>query len=97
MRKKVKGKVYDTEQAEWQADSEYCYRDDMGVYFQDRLYRKRNGAYFLHTTYYGVKTNGVLRKYMLKEEITPISVDGAISWGQEFLFCEDYSRVFLQV
>lgn len=97
MRRHIKGKVYDTNTAEWQANSEYCYRGDMGIYFQDRLYRKRNGAYFLHTTYYGVKTNGVLCKYVLREEITPISVDSAVSWGQEFLFYEDYSRVFLQV
>lgn len=97
MKKHFQGKVYDTGKAEWQADSGYYYRGDMGVYFQESLYRKHNGTYFFHTVYYGVKRNGGRCSSILKEEITPASVGGAVSWGAEVLSDKDYDRVFREI
>lgn len=94
MRRCVNGKVYDTETAEWLASCDYTYEKGMGCYYQEVLYRRRNGTFFFHRLFYGVKPGGIRCEVALKEEIVPISIHEAVWWGEDVLLTEDYERIF---
>jgi hypothetical protein len=96
MRKIIKNKVYDTETARLVGD----WDNDMSVtdfdWFQEQLYQKRTGEYFIYgegnarSPYaehaYGMWQGG--------EAITPVSPEQAREWAEEHFDAADYEREF---
>lgn len=97
MRRHIKGRVYDTEKAEYLASDECSYDTILGCYCQDELYKKHNGTFFMHRHCYGVNPDGSRCSFPLKEDVFPVSIHSAISWVAEELSDEDYDRIFRTV
>lgn len=97
MKKIIAGRLYDTETATKIADyhSSYPY-NDFG-YYEESLYRKKTGEFFL----YG--EGGPASKYAKSvgqnewrgsEKIIPISYENAQKWAEEKLDADEYEKIF---
>ena len=97
MNKIIKGKRYDTETAQKMAEwsSSYAYSDFN--YYDETLYRKRTGEYFL----YG-RGNAASKyaescgqnSWMSGEEIIPLSIEQARKWAEEHCDGDEYEEIF---
>ena len=96
MKKIINGLVYDTEKAKLLAscDNNLQYTDFF--YFEERLYKKRTGEFFL----YG--SGGANSRYGVwhgnsggpGEKIMPISSSEAVKWAEENLDGDNYEEIF---
>ena len=85
MRKIIGGKKYDTETATCVGSDSYSYPGDFG-YWEECLYRKNNGEFFLHGE------GGPMTKYAVdistnetsgSSRITPMSIEEAKEWAEK--------------
>ncbi len=96
MRRIIKNKVYDTDTAQAKATYSSDYPRSSFQYYEETLYIKKNGEYFLHgkgnaaSPYaehsYNVKTPG--------EKITPFTYDKAKEWAEKRLTSGEYIDLF---
>lgn len=97
MKKIIRGKLYDTDTAQQLAET-YNYFGDFSDY-EEELYRKRTGEYFLHgkggpTSRYAEpcghgQSNG--------ENIFPLSESEAREWAEANITAEEYISIFGKV
>ena len=99
MKKIINGKKYDTDTAtqvaEWSKDVSVS---DF-TYFEETLYKKRSGEYFL----YGF--GNAASKYAVPEDdgwrggstIMPLSYENACKWAEEHMDADDYEAEFGEV
>lgn len=97
MKKVIKNRVYDTATAVKVA--EYSSPGDWGDFghYEERLYRKKVGEYFLHgeggpMTRYAVSTG--LNSWSGGEKIIPLDYAAAQEWAEEHLDEDEYERIF---
>ena len=100
MRKIRNGKAYDTETAREVGSHENMYDASDFHWYEETLYRKRTGEYFLHgrgnaMTRYAVSTG--TSSWRGGEEITPLSYTEATDWAEEYLDAEAYEAEFGEV
>lgn len=96
MKKIIGGKRYDTETAEYIGEGNNGYQCTDFHWFEESLYRKRTGEFFLHGE------GGPLSKYARAvgstrygdEKLVPITLDEAKAWVEEYLDADDYERLF---
>ena len=97
MRKIIEARAYDTTTAELLAEYSQgvCWRDFH--YYEENLYRKKTGEYFLHGR------GGAMTKYSERndcnswsggERITPMTEDEAKEWAEDHLSAEEYETIF---
>lgn len=100
MRKVYHGKIYDTETAKMVA----AYYSDAPVgdssYWEERLYRKKNGEYFLHG--FGgpcskYKEGQIFGEISGGEKIEPVSITTAMQWAEKMLPGEEYESIFGEI
>lgn len=96
MKKYINGKRYDTETAKMLAEYDNSLpRNDFG-YYEETLYLKKNGEYFLHgwgggNSRYGEwhgNTGGPGAKIM------PMTLEEATAWAEENLNGDEYEAIF---
>ena len=100
MKKIINNKRYDTDTAERVASAfSRLARNDFG-YWEEYLYRKRTGEFFL----YG--SGGPASRYSVSagqnswsggEKIIPLTVQEAMEWGEKNLDGDDYEAIFGKV
>ena len=97
MKKVINGKVYDTSTAKELA----CYSNAGGwrdfSHFEERLYRKKTGEYFLHgeggpSTRYAEATGQ--NSWSSGERIMPMTYQEAAAWAEEHLDGDEYEEIF---
>lgn len=96
MKKIINGKLYDTETAKKVGEYSNAggWRDFN--HFEEGLYRKRTGEYFLHGE------GGPMTQYARRDgsgwtgsaQIIPMSYDDAKKWAEEHLDADDYMAEF---
>ena len=96
MKKIINGKRYDTDTAKKLASDWYSNRTDFH-YWEETLYRKNTGEYFLHGE------GGPASKYAQNieqnswsggEKIIPLSVENARKWAEDHLDGDEYEKIF---
>ena len=96
MKQIINNRRYDTETAELLGSDSYSNPRDFN-HWTEKLYRKRNGEYFL----YGV--GGPSSKYARTvgqnewcggEKIIPLTADAARKWTEEHLDADEYEKIF---
>lgn len=96
MKKIINGKRYDTDTAKKLASDWYSNRTDFH-YWEETLYRKNTGEYFLHGE------GGPASKYAQSvgqnswsggEKIIPLSVENARKWAEDHLDGDEYEKIF---
>ena len=96
MKKIIDGKRYDTETALFLGEDWYSNPRDF-EHWREKLYRKRNGEYFL----YGV--GGPASRYAVAasgggwdggEKIRPLSGEAAREWAEKHLSADQYEAIF---
>lgn len=96
MKKIIRGRLYDTETATLIGEkTSGLPRNDLD-YWEEELYRKRTGEYFVFgwgnaRSKYGVWKNN---HGMSGEKILPLSYEEAAAWAEEVLSPEEYSGLF---
>ena len=96
MKKIINNRLYDTDTAKELGSDSYLYPRDF-AHWEETLYIKRTGEYFLH----GV--GGPSSKYAVTigqnswsggEKIIPLTMDAARQWAEDHLSADDYAAVF---
>ena len=100
MKKIINGKRYDTETAAKLAiDYSEKSKTDFS-YWQETLYQKKTGEYFLHGE------GGPMTKYSVwigentfcgGEKIIPLTLDQARAWGENHMTVDEYTDIFGQI
>lgn len=99
MKKIIKGKMYNTETAEYiEHRSSGCYRSDYR-YFEEDLYRKKTKEFFLHgkggpASRYAQRAGS---GYMGGEKLIPLSDAEAKVWAEENLDADRYMELFGEI
>ena len=97
MKKIISNKLYDTETAKEIATNSHGEGPRDFHYYEETLYRKKTGEYFLHG--YG----GPASRYAESrgqntwgsgEKIIPMSLESAQEWGEENMDADDYQKEF---
>ena len=97
MKKYIDGKCYDTETAKYIGSDSYAYPGDYN-YWEEKLYRKKTGEYFLHgeggaNTRYSVSIDQ--NSWTGGEKIIPLTKEEAREWAEEHLSEEKYEAEFV--
>lgn len=97
MKKIISGKLYDTETAKEIGSAYHGEGPRDFNYFEERLYRKRTGEYFLHgeggpMTRYAVSTGQ--NSWSGGERIEPMSYSSAKEWAEKNMDADDYQAEF---
>lgn len=96
MKKVINGKRYDTDTAKKLASDWYSNCTDFH-YWEETLYRKNTGEYFLHGE------GGPASKYAQSvgqnswsggEKLIPLSVENARKWAEDHLDGDEYEKIF---
>lgn len=96
MKKIIGGKLYDTETAKSIKSSSFSYPGQFD-YYEETLYRKRTGEYFLaghggaRSRYARLVETG---NWAGGEGITPLSYAEAMEWGEKAMSPEEYLEEF---
>lgn len=94
MKKVICGKLYDTDKARWLGSAEGGEGIDG---WQETLYRKRTGEYFLHGTG-GARTRYAViiddNNWSGGEQIMPLTYEAARSWAEKHLDADKYTDIF---
>lgn len=97
MKKIIQGKLYDTDKAKMVAGySAPCGRSDFH-YYEEELYRKRTGEFFLYGYGHADSKYGKpcgQNEWCAGEQIVPITYDDAQAWMEEHGSAEQYAAVF---
>lgn len=100
MKKIINGKKYDTDTAKLMAtySNGGSWRDFS--HFEEGLYRKKTGEFFLHgeggpMTKYAVSTG--LNWWSGGENIFPLTEHEAKAWSEKHLSVEEYEKIFGEV
>ena len=100
VKKIIGGKKYDTSTAQELAS----WKSSRGVrdfyYYEETLYRKRTGEFFLHGV--GNAASKYAKRIEMNtwsggEEIVPLSYDAAQEWAESHLNADDYEKIFGEV
>lgn len=96
MKKIIDGRRYDTSSARCLASDRYLSPRDFH-YWEETLYRKTNGEYFLHgeggpASKYAVSTGQ--NQWSGGEKLIPLSLEAAQKWGEEHLDGDLYEEIF---
>lgn len=99
MKKIINGRKYDTETAECVGYMESTYNRNDFHYYDEGLYRKRNGEFFLHGEGGGLSpyAQSVGRGFTGGENIIPISEERAKEWGEKYMSVSRYESIFGEV
>ena len=97
MKKVIKGKLYDTDKAKMVAAySAQCGRSDFR-YYEEELYQKRTGEYFLYGTGYAAskyrKSCGQ-NEWCAGEKIMPMTYSEAKEWAEAHMDADDFIAAF---
>ena len=100
MKKIIKGRKYDTETATCVGAWDNSYPCNDFHYYEETLYRKRNGEYFLHgeggpRSKYAVRCGG--NGWTEGEDITPLPYEAAREWAETHLTADEYEATFGEV
>lgn len=96
MKKIIDGRRYDTDTAKMMGTDYYGMPNDF-QYWQETLYRKQTGEFFLHGE------GGPMSRYAEAvgnnewsggERIMPMSLEEAQKWGEEHLSADEYEEAF---
>ena len=96
MKKIINGKKYDTETAKLIASAAHRDPSDFSFY-EESLYRKQTGEYFLHGK------GGPASKYSVSisqnswsggQQIVPLSLSEAKVWAEKEMSCDEYEAEF---
>lgn len=97
MNKIIKGKRYDTETAQEMA----VWRSPLGprdfFYYDETLFRKRTGEYFLYGTGNAKSLYSKCcgqNEWCGSEEIIPLTIDQAQKWAEEHCDGDEYEEIF---
>lgn len=100
MKKIIDRKMYDTEKADFIADYENEYWSSDFHYYEETLYRTKNGKYFIHGSggplspyRERIESNG----WIAGEDIRPLSVEEAQAWGEVHMDPECFVETFGEV
>lgn len=96
MKKIIQNKVYDTDKAKLQASYSSDYPVSSFQYYEEALYLKKNGEYFLYgsgnaASPYAKKTAEVK---VPGEKIVPFTYEEAKTWAEKKLDAEKYIELF---
>ena len=91
MRQIIKNKVYNTNTAKKMGTYRNLEDSNDSVYYEETLYRKKTGEFFLHT--YDRK----ITSYSDWARIIPLTYDEARQWAEELLTEELYKGIFFGV
>ncbi len=100
MKKVINGRRYDTETAEKVAEAySRLARNDFG-YWEEELYRKRTGEFFLYgwggpSSRYSVSSG--LNSWSGGEKIIPLTIEEAQKWAERNLDGDEYAAIFGEV
>lgn len=96
MDKIIKGRLYSTDTAEL-IDS-YENMSDVGNfhYYQEKMYRKKTGEYFLYGVGHALSKYGIARgnERCRSERIVPLTVDEAQEWVADNCSVDTYITLF---
>ena len=96
MKQIINNRRYDTETAELLGSDSYSNPRDFN-HWTEKLYRKRNGEYFLYgeggpMSRYAERTG--INEWDGGEKIMPLTADAARKWAEEHLDADDYEKIF---
>lgn len=96
MKKVINSRLYDTETAEEIESYESPYFRSDFHYYEETLYRKKNGSFFLYGSGNGLSP---YRKRYCDgwgpgEEILPLPLDEAKEWAENHMSAECYINIF---
>ena len=100
MKKIINGKLYDTETATRIASKSHGQGRRDFSYYEETLYRKRTGEYFLYgeggpMSRYSVSRG--LNEWSGGEKIIPLNFEKAREWGEENMDADDYQAEFGEI
>lgn len=96
----IRGRKYNTETAEMVAEyATYDRRKSDLSYYEEELYKKKTGEFFLHgmggpMTKYAVAVGNA---YSDGEKIIPLTEEQAKEWVERYMDAEDYEEIFGEV
>lgn len=98
MKKVIKGKLYDTDKAKLIGRYEYSARGWDLYYFEEKLYQKRTGEFFLYGeggagSKYCEPADGV-GWWKGSKDIIPLNYKSAREWAEEHLDADTYVAIF---
>lgn len=100
MNKIINGRRYDTEKAKKVAEAySKLARNDFG-YWEEELYRKRTGEFFLYgwggpSSRYSVSAG--LNSWSGGEKIIPLTIEEAQEWAEKHLDGDEYEEIFGEI
>lgn len=98
MKKIINGRKYDTSTAEEVAESSHSYKSEYD-YYEETLYRKRTGEYFLYGYGHGDSkyAKQVCGDFGPGSDIIPLSYEQARAWAERELSVDEYESAFGEV
>ena len=100
MKRIIDGRKYDTDTAEEVAESRHGCESDFD-YYEETLYRKRTGEYFLHGWGHAASRYAEYVKeagaWGAGAAIAPLTYDQAREWAERELSAEEYESIFGEV
>ena len=98
MKKIINGRKYDTTTAEEVAESSHSYKSEYD-YYEETLYRKRTGEYFLYGYGHGDSkyAKQVCGDFGPGSDIIPLSYEQARAWAERELSADEYESAFGEV
>lgn len=95
MKRIIDGRRYDTSTAEEVATATHGYKSEFS-YYEETLYCKRTGEYFLYGYGYGESkyAKQVLGDWGPGEDIIPLDYEQARQWAEKNLSVDEYEREF---
>lgn len=98
MKKIINGRNYDTTTAEEVAESSHSYKSEYD-YYEETLYRKRTGEYFLYGYGHGDSkyAKQVCGDFGPGSDIIPLSYEQARAWAERELSADEYESIFGEV
>lgn len=96
MRRIIKNKVYDTDTAKSKATYSSDYPRSSFQYYEETLYIKKNGEYFLHGKGNAASpyAESSYNSKVPSEKITPLTYEKAKEWAEKKLTPEEYIDLF---
>jgi len=96
MNKTIGGKKYDPEKSEMLAEYDNGYPRNDFHYYEEKLYRRTTGEYFLYGSGGANSKYGVWHGNSggLGEKITPLSITAAQAWVENACDGDEYERIF---
>ncbi len=98
MKRIIDGKKYDTLTAEEVAESSHGYKSEYS-YYEETLYRKRTGEYFLYGYGHGDSkyAKQVCGDFGPGSDIIPLTYEQARTWAERELSADEYESIFGEV